>query len=106
MIAVRYEELKRQLPNPQFASDEEKAEFARTQQWEKRSAAAKRAVQTKRARYSRWPANYKDKRKHAQYIKALDDALAVIKAEYASAKPRSMFEQHQVVIGLIESLKG
>ena len=29
--------------------------------WRSRKDAAKRAVQTKRAKYRRWPANYKDK---------------------------------------------
>lgn len=58
MTAHRFRELK---ANPALLLSEEQSAFARLLDWEKRSNAAKRAVQTKRARYAAWPCHRKKK---------------------------------------------
>ena len=60
MTAARFEELKRNRLLLCTVSEQEAKEFNQTLQWENRSKAAKRAVQTKRRRYSTWPTRRRD----------------------------------------------
>lgn len=55
MTAARYNELKQNRLLLCTVSEQEAKEFERTLKWEHRSLAAKRAVQTKRRKYSTWP---------------------------------------------------
>lgn len=58
MTAARFRELKE---NPSLISSrEEEAEFERTLAWEVRSNRAKRAVETKRRKYTKWPTRNRD----------------------------------------------
>lgn len=52
MTAARYNYLKQ---HPDEVKPDELGYFEQTKLWEKRSAAAKRAVETKRAKYTTWP---------------------------------------------------
>lgn len=52
MTAHRYDQLKRGAPPKDL---DEIAEFNRIQLQERRSEAAKRAVETKRRKYKKWP---------------------------------------------------
>lgn len=52
MTTIRFHQLKR---NPLAAKEDEREMFARLLLWEKRSNAAKRAVETKRKKYAKWP---------------------------------------------------
>lgn len=57
MTAARFKILKL---FPEQIQDHERAEFERTLAWERRSAAARKAVETKRRKYKRWPTSRGD----------------------------------------------
>jgi len=60
MTAYRFYELKRNPGLLPLLADEERKEFERELKSEARSNAAKRAVQTKRRKYSTWPTRRRD----------------------------------------------
>ncbi len=60
MTAYRFYELKRNPGLLSLITDEERKEFERELKGEARSNSAKRAVQTKRRKYSTWPTRRRD----------------------------------------------